>query len=51
MRSKLWGRNIAYGKMCKPTSGLMKFCVFVETVATDRNIVYGPEFSAGNSIV
>jgi hypothetical protein len=40
---------MAYGKMCKPTSGLMKCCVFVETIATDINIVYGPEFLARNS--
>jgi hypothetical protein len=51
-RSNLFERPcIAYGEMRKPTSGLMKCCVFVETVATDMNIVYGPEFSAGNSTV
>lgn len=51
MCSELWGRNIAYSEMRKPTSGLRKCRVFVETVATDMNIVNGPEFSAGNSIV
>lgn len=45
MCSKTRDQNITQGEMSKPTSGIIKCCVFVERVPTD--ILYASEFSAG----